>query len=476
MLIAGNWKMYKGPAETAEFCVALRERELPPGVDVVLCPPFVSLAVAVQLLAGTDIAVAAQNVHWEREGAFTGEISAPMLREVGVYGAIVGHSERRQYFGETDETVARRARAALDAGLSVIACVGETEAEREAGETEEVLRRQVSVLERDEQLVVAYEPVWAIGTGKTATPELAQEAHAFIKSLLDVPVLYGGSVKPDNAAELLGAAGRRRSARRRRLARRRLLRRDLPRRVPLVALVVLDGWGCAPPGPGNAVERRRTRRSSTGLWREFPHSTLEASGEAAGLPPGQMGNSEVGHLTIGAGRRLYQDLMRVNKAIEDGSFFENRALRSAFERGAQRAPARPRLLRRRPLAHRPPARAARPSRRRRRGCTRSRTGGTCRPTSAVARPRRAAARADRDRRRPLLRDGPRQALGENRTSVRRDRAGSGYTYTYDRSLLRLCASELRRAASPTSSSSRSSYVDAPRLTPERHGRLLQLPP
>ena len=203
MLIAGNWKMFKGPAETAAFCIALRERELPPGVDVVLCPPFVSLAVAVQLLAGTDIAVAAQNVHWELDGAFTGEISAPMLRELGVYGAIVGHSERRQYFGDSDETVARRARAALDAGLSVIACVGETEAEREAGETEAVLRRQVSVLEADEQLVVAYEPVWAIGTGKTATPELAQEAHALIRSLLDVPVLYGGSVKPDNASELL---------------------------------------------------------------------------------------------------------------------------------------------------------------------------------------------------------------------------------------------------------------------------------
>jgi triosephosphate isomerase (TIM) len=204
MLIAGNWKLYKGPAETAAYCVALRERDLPPGVEVVLCPPFVSLAVAVQLLAGTDIAVAAQNVHWDDEGAFTGEISAPMLREVGAYGAIVGHSERREYFCETDETAARRARAALDAGLSVIACVGETEAEREAGETEDVLRRQVSVFDADEQLVVAYEPVWAIGTGKTATPDLAQEAHAFIKSILDVPVLYGGSVKPENAAELLG--------------------------------------------------------------------------------------------------------------------------------------------------------------------------------------------------------------------------------------------------------------------------------
>ena len=202
MLIAGNWKMYKGPAETAEFCLALRDEDLS-GVDVVVCPPYVSLAVAVQLLAGTEIAVAAQNAHWENEGPFTGEISPPMLRELGVYGAIVGHSERRQLFGETDEAVAKRASAALAAGLFVIACVGETEEQRERGETEDVLRRQVSALEADDNLVLAYEPVWAIGTGKTATPEIAQEAHAHIKSLLDVPVLYGGSVKPDNAAELL---------------------------------------------------------------------------------------------------------------------------------------------------------------------------------------------------------------------------------------------------------------------------------
>jgi triosephosphate isomerase len=204
VLIAGNWKMYKGPAETAEFCIELKRRlDDLDGVDVAVCPPFTSLAVAVQILAGTEIAVAAQNVHWEREGAFTGEVSAPMLRELGVYGAIVGHSERRQYFGETDETVAKRAKAALEAGLSVIACVGETGTEREAGETEDVLRRQVSVLEGEDNLVVAYEPVWAIGTGKTATPKLAQEAHAFIKGLVDVPVLYGGSVKPENAGELL---------------------------------------------------------------------------------------------------------------------------------------------------------------------------------------------------------------------------------------------------------------------------------
>jgi triosephosphate isomerase (TIM) len=204
VLIAGNWKMYKKATETTELCRALRE-ELADleGVDVAVCPPFTGLAPAVQSLADTEIAVAAQNVHWEPEGAYTGEISAPMLVDLGVYGAIVGHSERRQYFGETDETVGRRAVAALEAGLWVIACIGELEEERERGETEDVLRRQLVPLESHDDLVIAYEPVWAIGTGKTATPELAQEAHAFIKAILDVPVLYGGSVKPENAAELL---------------------------------------------------------------------------------------------------------------------------------------------------------------------------------------------------------------------------------------------------------------------------------
>jgi triosephosphate isomerase (TIM) len=204
MLIAGNWKMYNTATETAEFCRALRGELVDlDGVDLAVCPPFTGLAPAVQSLADTEIAVAAQNVHWEADGAYTGEISAPMLVDLGVYGAVVGHSERRQYFGETDETVGRRAKAALDAGLWVIACIGELEEERERGETEDVLRRQLVALESHDDLVIAYEPVWAIGTGRTATPEEAQDAHAFIKAVLDVPVLYGGSVKPENAAELL---------------------------------------------------------------------------------------------------------------------------------------------------------------------------------------------------------------------------------------------------------------------------------
>jgi triosephosphate isomerase len=204
MLIAGNWKLHKGPAETDEFCRALKARVAGlDGVDVAVCPPFGSLEAAVRALAETDIAVLAQNVHWAEEGAFTGEVAPRMLAELGVYGSLVGHSERRQLFGETDEGVRRRVEGALAAGLWVIACVGELEEERESGQTEDVLRRQVSALEPHENLVIAYEPVWAIGTGRTATPAQAQEAHAFIRSLIDVPVVYGGSVKPDNAAELL---------------------------------------------------------------------------------------------------------------------------------------------------------------------------------------------------------------------------------------------------------------------------------
>ncbi|HEX3290546.1 MAG TPA: triose-phosphate isomerase [Gaiella sp.] len=198
-LVAGNWKMFKGTSETLAFIDAF---EPPAGVEVVVCPPFTSLAAAV----GRGLPLYAQNVHWAEEGAFTGEVSAAMLREVGVDGAIVGHSERRQLFGETDETVRMRCEAALEGGLRVIACVGETEAEREAGETDAVLRRQVSGIPRHESLVIAYEPVWAIGTGKTATPELAQEAHETIKELHDTRVLYGGSVKPENAAELMAQA------------------------------------------------------------------------------------------------------------------------------------------------------------------------------------------------------------------------------------------------------------------------------
>ena len=203
-LLAANWKMFKGPRETREFCEAFAP---PEGVEAVLCPPFGSLGAAV----ASGHTIFAQNVHWAVEGAFTGEVSTKILLELGVKGSIVGHSERRQYFGETDETVARRALAALEAGLRVIACVGESLEERHSGQMELVLRVQVEAV-RDavgehEGLVIAYEPVWAIGTGETATPGQARQAHAVIKELLEVPVLYGGSVKPENAEELLSQEG-----------------------------------------------------------------------------------------------------------------------------------------------------------------------------------------------------------------------------------------------------------------------------
>jgi triosephosphate isomerase len=220
MLIAGNWKMYKGPEETVSFCAALAARLADlDGVDVAVCPPFTSLAEAVRLLDGTNVAVYAQNAHWEREGAYTGEVSPAMLAEVGVAGAVVGHSERRQHFCETDETVAKRIGGVLGAGLRVIACLGETEEEREQELTEAVLARQADAVidavpqEHTDRLTIAYEPVWAIGTGKNATPKQAQDAHAFLRGLLvdrydratagAVRIVYGGSVKPENAEELL---------------------------------------------------------------------------------------------------------------------------------------------------------------------------------------------------------------------------------------------------------------------------------
>jgi triosephosphate isomerase (TIM) len=188
VIVVGNWKMFRGPDPHALV-----------GLDAIVAPPFTRLHECVE----AGLTTFAQNVHWDAEGAYTGEISSPMLLELGVKGSLVGHSERRQYFGESDETVGLRTRGALAAGLRVVACVGETIEERRRGKTEAVLRRQLSVLEPHPQLVLAYEPVWAIGTGHTATPEIVQEAHAFIKSLLDAPVLYGGSVKPDNAERLL---------------------------------------------------------------------------------------------------------------------------------------------------------------------------------------------------------------------------------------------------------------------------------
>ncbi len=217
-LIAGNWKMHLGPSEATAFLEELVPRAQAPGVEVVVCPPAVSLSAAAMMLSGSGIGLGAQNVHWEVSGAFTGEVSPSMLVDVGVQWVIVGHSERRTFFGDTDQTVLARSRAAQAAGLAVILCVGETLEERDGGETFAVLERQVAglgVLDPG-PLVVAYEPVWAIGTGRTATPQQAQEAHAFLRlrlsALFDgeaaarLRILYGGSLKPANAHELLSLA------------------------------------------------------------------------------------------------------------------------------------------------------------------------------------------------------------------------------------------------------------------------------
>ena len=220
-IVAGNWKMNKTRAEAAALLTGIKaEVAGVSAAEIVVCVPFTNLDVAGQAVKDTNIVLGAQNIHWAEKGAFTGEISAAMLKELGVTYVIIGHSERRQYFGETDETVNKRSKTALAAGLKPIACVGETLVEREAGQTTGVVERQVrtglaglSGADWD-KLVIAYEPVWAIGTGKTATTAQAQEVHAFIRKLLGelagaeaaakIRIQYGGSMKPDNAKDLMG--------------------------------------------------------------------------------------------------------------------------------------------------------------------------------------------------------------------------------------------------------------------------------
>jgi triosephosphate isomerase len=217
-VLAANWKMHKTIEEAERFLADFLPQVPDSGPEVVVCPPYLSLKTAVEHCAQSRVRVAAQNMHEEAEGAFTGEVSAPMLLELGVDGVILGHSERRQYFGESDEALARKVPAALRAGLEPILCVGENEAQRESDETEGILTRQIEADLSDVpenrlgDVVIAYEPIWAIGTGRTATTEQAQEAIALIRGLIEghsaeaaaaIRILYGGSVKPDNAAELI---------------------------------------------------------------------------------------------------------------------------------------------------------------------------------------------------------------------------------------------------------------------------------
>jgi triosephosphate isomerase (TIM) len=216
--IAGNWKMYKSVSEARTLARALRQPlDKVVDRDIAVCPPFTALVAVGEELKGSVIALGAQNAHWEKQGAFTGEVAATMVSEVGCRYVIVGHSERRQYFAETDETVNKRMHAVLGAGLVPIVCIGETLQEREASATFRVVERQMQGslkgLVASSSVVIAYEPVWAIGTGKTATPEQAQEVHSFIRGQFakvygdsaaqSVRILYGGSVKPDNISSLM---------------------------------------------------------------------------------------------------------------------------------------------------------------------------------------------------------------------------------------------------------------------------------
>jgi triosephosphate isomerase len=218
--MAANWKMYKNPKETAAFFEKFKPLvEKSNHCDIAICPPFLDLAAALAAAEGTQIGIGGQNLYWAKEGAFTGEISGPMLKAAGCKWVIVGHSERRQYFGETDETVLKRSVAALEAGLLPIVCVGEKLEEREAGQTAALLVKQFTggiaplTPEQFAKIAIAYEPVWAIGTGKTATPEMAADAHrilrekaaaAFGQAAADsLRILYGGSVKPDNVKSLM---------------------------------------------------------------------------------------------------------------------------------------------------------------------------------------------------------------------------------------------------------------------------------
>ena len=219
-LIAGNWKMYKTQGEAAETAKQLaRYVGTFTDIDMMIAPTFIALSAVFAAIKNSPVALGAQNLYWENEGAYTGEISAPMLKSAGCQYCIIGHSERRQYFGETDETVNKKIKAAIKAGLQPVFCVGETGKERESGQTLSILDKQIKkgleglVLAQLDSLIIAYEPVWAIGTGKTATDDQAQEVHRFIRSLVknnfgralsdSIRILYGGSVKPDNIASLM---------------------------------------------------------------------------------------------------------------------------------------------------------------------------------------------------------------------------------------------------------------------------------
>lgn len=346
-IIIANWKMYKTRAEAKAFCeefLPMLTGEEP--ADVAICAPFTDLGVLSDALQSTVVGLGAQNFYPEQEGAFTGEISLPMLQEFGVQYAVVGHSERRQLFHESDEMIHNKITAAYHAGIQPILCVGEGVEQKEAGETLSFcgaqLRSAMNGLQRDqiETLIVAYEPIWAIGTGKAAGAEEAQEVIGALRRIIaeqygnataqKVRMLYGGSVKPKNIQEfmakpdidgaLVGGASLKPDS------FYHLVADCMPKEKPkCVTLMILDGWGKGSECATNAIYQAKTPNMDN-LMQQYPNTMLYCSGEHVGLPEGQQGNSEVGHLNLGAGRVVYQELTRINKAVREHTLEQNEAL------------------------------------------------------------------------------------------------------------------------------------------------------
>ena len=363
-IVAGNWKMNILPSEVGRYADMLtRLIGSASGVDVIVCAPFVSLGCAADAFGGSCVQIGAQNLNENADGAFTGEVSAGQLLDLGVKYVIVGHSERRALYAESEATVGKKVIAALRKSLTPIICVGETLEHRESGQTLAVVSSQLEAAlsgvsaSEIQKVIIAYEPVWAIGTGKTASSNDAQEVCAAIRAGIKrlytqedaqaISVLYGGSINEKNAEELFsmpdidgGLVG---GASLDPVSFARIVDKacqDIGKtglskfKIP-AALVIMDGYGLAPPFPDNAIAAAR-KPVLDRLLATCPKTTLSASGPDVGLPAGQIGNSEVGHTNIGAGRIIYQDLSLISQEIETGVFFDNGAINAAMDECAER--------------------------------------------------------------------------------------------------------------------------------------------
>ena len=364
-VIAGNWKMNMTPSQAVKLVTELRPNVNNPDVDVVFCVPSIDIVPVVEAVKGSNIHIGAENVYYQEKGAFTGELSPEMLVDAGVSHVIIGHSERRMYFNESNTVLNLKMHKVLEHLIILIICCGETLEQREKGITLDFVKEQIVEayvgVTKDQVLhtIVAYEPIWAIGTGKVATTAQAQEVCGFIRTVFEelydketadqIRILYGGSVNASNAAELfaqpdidgglVGGASLKPDfadifftnvlSCYRQLIRIHLKENHIMSKKPVV-LMVLDGYGLNDRTEGNAIAMANTPVMDK-LMKECPFQKGYASGLAVGLPDGQMGNSEVGHMNIGAGRIIYQDLTRITKDIEDGTFFKNEELLEAME-------------------------------------------------------------------------------------------------------------------------------------------------